>query len=369
MPNFVGETVRPVDASCFERLTARRHSAARKAFSVRRVDFDDAACLVHNKAPVSGDLVMAEVTSIGHHRFLEDAHGRRCTLYVGDTIIVAFGARYAPDQFDGVVPASLAPCHLLAGGGIAGEVVARHSATRPPTSIRPLGLLADREGVVINLRRYRIEGAAAKLSGPSTIVVAGTSMNAGKTRTASCLIRGLTKAGLRVGAAKLTGTGSGGDVWSMVDAGASRVLDFTDAGFSTTHQADGHSLTLAACSLLDHLSRDHEITVAEIADGLLQHETALLLQSLELRQRTHAIIFAASDSLGAVAGVRWLRERDLPVIALSGLITASPLGSAEAECATGLATYTCEELSDAELAPKLCFSADEGVRSALRRCV
>jgi molybdopterin-guanine dinucleotide biosynthesis protein len=62
-------------------------------------------------------------------------------------------------------------------------------------------------------------------------------MNAGKTETAAHIVRGLSLAGYRVGAAKLTGTGAGGDVWSLTDAGASMVLDFTDAGFSSTYLA------------------------------------------------------------------------------------------------------------------------------------
>ena len=43
------------------------------------------------------------------------------------------------------------------------------------------------------------------------LIVAGTAMNAGKTTAAARLIKGLQRAGLRVGAAKVTGTGAGGD--------------------------------------------------------------------------------------------------------------------------------------------------------------
>lgn len=353
-----------------ERVSPRRISAAKKSFSTRRVNFGEVTSLIRDQSPVTGDLVLAEVLSIGHHAKIEDNHGRRRQLHVGDTIIVAYGARYAPDQFDGVVPDDLGPCHLLAGGGIAGKVVARHSATRPPTRIHPVGLLGDREGEVINLKRYRLGKANCHLREPNTLAVVGTSMNSGKTTTASTLIRGLNRAGLRVGAGKLTGTGSGGDVWSMLDAGAEQVLDFTDIGYATTHQADGAELIENSLALLDHLAASGpDIIIFEIADGLLQRETSLLLEAPELKARIDGVIFAAGDSLGAVAGVNWLVERDLPLLGFSGLITASPLGTCEAERATGFPSFTLDQLGDPQFAPKLCFSAEVDSRLSLKRCV
>lgn len=353
----------------FEKLSGRRIEAAKRSFSTRRVDFGDYARLLPHGRPCSGDLVMAEVLSVGHHQFLENPQGRRCGLHPGDKIIVCYGARYAPDQFEGIVPTSLEPCHLLAAGGIAGQVVSRHTKARPPTALKPIGLIADHQGAVLNLARFRLQKANASKKLPLAIAVVGTSMNAGKTLAASSLIRGLSLAGLKVGAAKLTGTGSGGDVWSMVDHGAKRVLDFTDAGFATTLGADPAELKNGALLLLDHLSDgDNDIIIVEIADGLLQRETALLLEAPELQDRLNGIVFAAGEAMGAVAGVHWLRQRNLAVIGLAGVMTASPLASAEAQAATEIATYTTQELSDPGLASKLCFSADEDVRAILRRC-
>lgn len=353
-----------------ERISPRRISAAKKGFATRRVDLGDVVHLLRDHPPSAGDLVIAEIRSIGHHPRLEDPHGRRIELHIGDTIIVAFGARYAPDQFDGIVPPNLDPCDLLAAGGIAGKVIARHSATKPATQIVPLGLLGDRDAQVINLSRYALKRPKAVGRAPLTVGVVGTSMNSGKTRAASALIRGLSRAGLRVGAAKLTGTGAGGDLWSMLDAGAEPVLDFTDVGYATTHQADGSELLGNAIDLLDHLcAAAPDVIVFEVADGLLQRETSLLLNSPELQARIDGLLFTAGDSLGAVAGIRWLTERNLPVLGFSGLVTASPLGMAEAEQATGMPSYTLNQLGDAQFAPKLCFSADADVRLKLRQCV
>ncbi|MGC5614978.1 hypothetical protein [Georgenia sp. Z1491] len=43
------------------------------------------------------------------------------------------------------------------------------------------------------------------------------------------------------------------------------------------------------------------------------------------------MVFAARDALGAVAGVRWLADADLPLLAVSGLLTSAPLAVRELE--------------------------------------
>lgn len=338
-----------------ERLGKMRVQLAKAAFTTRRVHLGDAATLVRGTAPAPGDLLLAEVVSIGHHTRLEAPTGRRRQLYPGDEIILAYGSRYASDQFDAVVPTNLDECDLVAAGGLAGRVVRRHSGTRHPTRLKPLGLLGDRDGRVLNLKRYALGAAEPARHQPTIIAVVGTSMNAGKTSACASLVRGLALAGLRVGAAKLTGTGSGGDLWSMVDAGARKVIDFTDMGHASTHLVPHDEVLTAAIGLLDHLAVDHEMVVVEIADGLLQPETAMLISSPRFKARLNGVIFAAGDSMGAAAGIEWLTERKLPVLGFSGLVTASPLARAEAEAVTRAHGFSLAELRDPELAPKLCL--------------
>jgi hypothetical protein len=356
-----------------ERISHERLAAAKAAFTTRRVDLKDGRTLVRDVRPASGDLVLARVDSIGHHARIEAPSGRRRQLYVGDEILVAYGARYAPDQFEAVVPKDLSPCALVAGGGVAGKVLNQHSRVRKATQITPLGLLGDREGRVLNLRRYRLrqteDQAGRKDRPPTAILIVGTSMNAGKTTAAASLVRGLALAGLRVGAAKLTGTGSGGDLWSMIDAGARQALDFTDMGYPSTQGLAEEKVREIALGLFDQLgAAGHDIAVIEIADGLLQRETALLLDSGAVRARIDNVIFAAGDAMGAASGTRWLVDRGLPVLGISGLVTASPLGRREANGATGLPVFGIDELSSAEFAPKLCLSGDRQSRADLKLC-
>lgn len=349
------------------RLRTARLNAAKRAFTTRRVDFADAYQLIADRSPAAGDLVLARVESVGHHARIESPEGRRRTLYAGDEIVVAFGARYAPDQFEAVVPDDLGPCHLVAGGGVAALVLSRNGRIGLATRITPLGLMGDRAGTVINLRDYALPPVLAERQ-PTVVVVAGTSMNAGKTTTAAGLVHGLARAGLKVGAGKVTGTGSGGDIWSMKDAGADLVLDFTDMGHATTAGLNENAIETVALGLIDQLSAAAcDIIVIEIADGILQRETRALLQSPRFQSRISNVLFASGDALGASGGVAWLRSIGLEVAGISGLVSISPLASREAEEASGAKVLSLDALKDPVRAPKICFGTTPACMSEHRK--
>src|SRR6185295_15351355 len=177
--------------------------------------------------PTPGDLLLARVDAIGFHGNLQLPDGRRKRLFVGDEIVVAFGNRYAPNQFEAVVPRGFGPCQLVAGGGVAARVLSCHgSITKEATQITPLAMIVGPTGATANLRDYALPSLdRIPTPQPRTLVVCGTSMDSGKTQTAAFLVKGLTLAGLRVGFAKITGTGSGGDTWLLRDAGANPVFD------------------------------------------------------------------------------------------------------------------------------------------------
>lgn len=333
-----------------------RLSRAKRSFVCRHVDLSVAAGLSRTMAPQSGYVLLAVVNELGHHARLESPEGRRAQLYPGDEILVAYGARYAPDQFEAVVPESVGPCDLVAGGGIAARVLARHASVKKATVISPLGVLTDGAGEPLELRRFVLPPRTLAACGPHQIVaVVGTSMNAGKTTSAASLIRGLVAGGLTVGACKITGTGSGGDIWSMRDAGAAVALDFTDVGYSTTAGAELGQLEANAHLLIDRvIAEGVDVVVVEIADGLLQRETAALLSSARTAQRLDAVLLAAADSMGAVMGSSWLRGRGLPLRAVTGLLTSSPLATREAQQQLDVEVIATRTLLNSTEAARLC---------------
>lgn len=330
-------------------LTAERLAQIKRAYNSRRVATADLASLLTDTGarPRAGDLVLARIERIGKHPALELTDSRRSTLFVGDEVLVAYAARYAPDQFEARVPDSLGPCHLAASGGVAAEVVSRRAGTPAPTELRPLGLVLDPQGQRVNLARTALPLGTAQDSRPLTLASLGTSMNAGKTTSAAHLIYGLKRAGLRVGGAKITGTGSGNDPGLLSDAGADWVLDFTHCGHASTFGLGLEALLSILYTVQAQMhARAVDVLVLEVADGLLQQETALLLRSDKFRQRVDGCLFSSGEAMGAIAGAEWLRSQNLPLLALSGAMTRSPLSSAEAAAATGIKTLGLDDLRD-----------------------
>ncbi|MEN8107706.1 MAG: DUF1611 domain-containing protein [Pseudomonadota bacterium] len=346
-------------------IETRRLIKAKAAYTTRRIPLSETGYLISGEVtPAPGDVVLARVNRLGSHSRIELGNGRRAPLFPGDEIVLCYGHRYAPDQFEGEVPDSLEPCHMVAAGGIAACAISKHAGKKAATRITPLGLLGNVHGRPVNLADRALEPMGPNGSLPMTIAAVGTSMNAGKTTTAAYLIRGLANAGLKVGAAKLTGTGAGGDVWLMMDAGAELVLDFTDAGFASTHRVPLGELEGIVTTLTAHLQRAGvDVIVLEVADGLFQEETSALLCSPAFRQSVNGVIFAAADSMGAATGVNWLYDHDLPVVAISGKLTAAPLAVRETQGATGLPVMGLDQLSDPGIADTLSRHLDSRLRS------
>ena len=334
---------------------------AHRAFATRIADLSLAASIDPHARPDAGDLCIARITRLGQHRHIELVSGRRAALAVGDEVIVAFGNRYASDQFEALIPPTLGDCHLVAAGGIASMVVSRHAIMKPPTDIRALGILRDANGVALNLSRWGWPGVATPANAPAQphmILVAGTSMNAGKTTLCANVIRTLRECGLRASALKLTGTGAGGDLWKYQDSGALEAMDFGNVGLASTAGMDVRVLDAAIGRLCTAVSPQADVIVAELADGILQRETSQLLQASNLRSRVGSILFAASDPLGAVAGVQLLANWGLDVSAVGGLMTASPLAVREFSAFCNAPVLFAGETSPQEIATHLFTPAN-----------
>lgn len=336
-----------------------RLAAAKRAFTSRRADLSGAVLLDASHRPQVGSLVLSEVVDIGHHGRIELCDGRRSKLFVGDEVITCYGHRYAPDQYEVTIPEDLRPCALATSGGVTGIVERRHASVRRATQLRPIALLGDANGRPLTLDRFALPRPTGPVVAPAPVfVVLGTSMNAGKTTTAAHLIHGLRRAGLRVAAAKLTGTGSGADYWHMKDAGAVAVVDFSDCGMPSTYRVELESLHVALSSIFAELARwSPDAIVMEVADGLYQRETAMLIEAPWFRDVVDGVLFAAPDAMSLFAGVTLLRRLELPVIALSGVVSMSPLAMREATAALAMPVMTLAELENPEVVAPLLFAA------------
>ena len=341
---------------------AARIANASRAYSTRRVRGESLRALRTDLAPKSGDLVLARVAKLGQHFRLHLPNGRSRQLWVDDEIVVAYADRYAPSQYEAHIPRDLGPCHLAASGGIAACVVVSNTKLgKRPTEIEPIGLIcADSESPALNLADFALAPAPNAERLMTTLAVVGSAMDSGKTSALAHLAKGISRLGVRVGYAKLTGTAAGGDPWLLVDAGADPVLDFTDLGFASTYRIALPELERVCEQLVLQLQRaGAEVALLEIADGLFQPETAALLTSPRVRPLIDGMLYAAVDALGAAHGAELIHARGHRLLGLTGMLAAAPLLVREAQCATDLSVYDRSELADASVAAKLLAAARE----------
>jgi len=337
-------------------LPADVRAAMRVSYALRRVPERSLHTLLPcPETPQVGDIVLAKVESVGKNLTLDIRGGRRCTLNRGDLVAVVFGNRYATLQFEGYARAEGDRCHLLSVGGLCGIVESKHDAVSEPTKLRLLGALGDEKGLPLRLQNFAVvpqpPGARAQ---PRVAVVLGTSMDAGKTYTARSVILGLQRHGIRAAGIKLTGTAAGRDTFSMLDAGACSALDFVDGGLPSTYRSSLTQLLDLYRLLVDEAaSKGAAWVVVEIADGIIQGETAALIASTRFTSSVDAWLLAATDAVGVVGAMGLLQRLGVTPLAVSGVVSRSALARREVELATNVPCMAAAELEEGALNAKL----------------
>ncbi len=292
-------------------------------------------CEIPDQAPRAGDLIYGEVTALGFHKTLESVSARIHTIHDRTQAVFVFGNRYAPAHYEGLVPETLSEeVDMIARSGIVGEMKCHNELIGAPTRVRVLGYVCDKQGAVVNtqdhvLLKPRKESRSGK--GAKLILCIGTSMNSGKSYAAAACCYALSSVGKTVRAAKITGTSSLKDILLMQDCGAQHIGDFTYFGFPSTYMLSKDQLMHIFRGVdLKYGNNPRNYLVIEIADGIFQRETEMLLREPELRSRIHKLVFCAGDSVGVAGGLHVLRDSfDLVPDAISGLCSSSPLNIRE----------------------------------------
>ena len=288
------------------------------------------------KPPEVGDVLYGTISYLGFHSTLENKHGRIHAINDGTRSLFVVGSRYAPDAFEGVVPESFSgKMDLLARSGLVGELVSKNAMIKDPTRVKIHGYACDPTGNVINTRNHPLikepRPMTSTRSRAKMILVIGTSMNSGKSRTAASICWALSSQGHTVRGSKVTGTASLKDILHMEDAGASPVADFTYFGYPSTYLL-GEEEVLGIFDRLDrrYANNPKNYWVVEIADGILQRETAMLLRSQRVQSRIHRLAFAATDAMGVLGGLSILEQTyGLRPDLISGKCSGSPLAVLE----------------------------------------
>ena len=280
--------------------------------------------------PKPGDIGIFRVLNPSSNLLLSpEEHAQ--TLFSGDLAMLAFGARYATNQYEGYVPDAPVenPCQLLGRGGVAGYLKSRNATFKgSPATLELVGYACGKNGRVLNTIRYNSLDQFTTLPKSCKVILSvGSSMDSGKTTSAAYLCGGLSKAGKRTAFVKLTGTVFPKDKSLSLDRGATFAADFSHFGFPSTYLLDKETLLNLYQSILNYVQMKSmpEYVVVEIADGLLQRETLMLLKDKAFMHTVHAVMFSAGDSLGAIYGEKLLQEMSIQPFAVTGLFTASDL--------------------------------------------
>ncbi len=309
---------------------------------------------------ILGDDILAEegrilavriLTDKSSYNTVEDPSGRMMALRAGDVLAGTLGSRRALRGYAGEVPASVAvgdTIEVLNLGGILGRCTSVNPDIGPPFKAEVLGAvlafpeLGDRIGRPATIRDGAIPAADSLLSDTLIVFVAGTCMNAGKTVAATELVRGLSRRGLKVGAAKLTGVSLMRDTLSMLDAGAVAALTFNDAGIASTHP--GQTVGVAK-GLLNRLGSRQagspDVIVAELGDGILgEYGVQDILLDAQLMAVAAAHVMAAPDPVACWGAVELFRHRfKLPIAVFTGPATDNQVGRDFIEGTLGLPSH------------------------------
>jgi hypothetical protein len=278
----------------------------------------------------AGDVVVVRaLTDSATYNMLELPTGRLAKINPGDLLLGVLGRRRALKGFVGDVPTSLKngdQLHLLNMGGVIGYCTGHHSSLGDAIQLEVIGLACDENGRVLNIADAALPLRTTLGETAPIVMIAGTSMNSGKTYAATELIKQATRAGFRVAAAKLSGIACLRDTLNMADHGAVTTASFLDCGLpSTVDVADLAPSAKAIIARLNEVSPD--LIVLELGDGILGgYSVDTIFDDFELLEATAAIVFCASDYVGAWGGIELLRRRGVEVNVISGSVTDSKMG-------------------------------------------
>jgi len=260
----------------------------------------------------AGDYVLAEVIP---HRLeverFELASGRSIQPMGGDLLVGAFARRFATLEATGTYEEIGEDGRMacLTEGGCFGKATSLSRFSKPLMPVQYRGHVIVGGGA-INMRSFVPEPPDVAFDLP-VVLLAGTSMSAGKTYAGRVAVRQLKELGHTVVAAKLTGAGRWHDTLTMGDAGADFTFDFVDAGLPTSVCPPDEYREAISGLLRRMAATGASVAVIEAGASPLEPYNGGTLADM-IADRIAFTILAASDPY-AVVGIQagWGRTFDL----------------------------------------------------------
>jgi hypothetical protein len=287
--------------------------------------------IVSSNGPAkAGDVVVVRVlTDNATYNMLELPTGRLAKVNPGDVLAGVLGRRRALKGFVGDVPETVRAgdeLHLLNLGGVIGQCSGHHSSLNDAIKVEVLGLATNGGGAIKNIGDAALPSRDSLGPTAPLVVIAGACMNSGKTFAATEIIQLGTRAGLRIAAAKLSGVACLRDTLNMQDHGAIATASFLDCGLPST--VDAGDLAPVAKAIIARLNESApDLIVIELGDGILGgYSVESIFEDQELREAMSALVFCASDYVGAWGGIELFRRRGMKVDLVAGSVTDSKMG-------------------------------------------
>lgn len=277
-----------------------------------------------------GDVVVVKaLTTSATYNQLELTSGRLALINVGDTLVGVLGKRRALKGFVGEVPETLANgdhLHLLNMGGVMGRCTGHHSSLSDAIAVEVIGFVVGENGETKNIADGALPPLQELHSSAPVVMIAGACMNSGKTVAATEIVRQATRAGMRVAAGKLSGVACLRDTLNMADHGAISTASFLDCGLPSTVDVD--DLAAIGKAIIKRLNEcAPDVIVVECGDGILGgYSVEAVLDDADVRCAMQALVFCASDYVGAWGGIELLKRRGLRVDVIAGSVTDSQMG-------------------------------------------
>jgi|GEM_PF-2632968 len=290
-----------------------------------------------------GDVVIVKLVKAkgAHVKAIRGPNDEAFEPREGDFYLSCLTKRYAPKVMRSEIPE-----HPRKGDVL--DVISRGGAVSNITETVPglVSMRAEFQGFVssggrkLNIRDFSLPVAEVKKV-PRLIFSIGVVEGCGKTTTNEYLTYGLVKKGYVVCVGKVTGQGNPHDVKLSEYRGAKKVHGIVDAGTPSTVGYSLKELEDVFMRVFSNLAKENpDFLIIEMADGVTQRETRMLLGSKLCRKYGGKYILSCQDPPGAYGGMRILRERyGVKPMFISGKGAISSMMRSEIEELTGLKAF------------------------------
>ena len=251
----------------------------------------------------TGDYIVGEVLDThGRMKSVELAQGRMVEVMEGDMVVGALGLRAATLEAVGSWESidTSGRFDALTSAGLFGVTTSISPFLTPPMPLVYKGHVVQL-GEKVTMQGCVKEESTRELKAP-VIMIVGTSMSAGKTLSGRVIVHLLSQLGLNVVGAKLTGAARFRDMLSFIDAGASAVFDFVDAGLPSSVCGEQTYREALARLLSKISSAEPDVLVAEAGASPLEPYNGKA--AMEMVQKQIKFLLLCAQDPYAVIGVQ-----------------------------------------------------------------